>query len=152
MFWILFGILLAASGATVYFLMREDKEKESKQVEYQVRIGQLEGELSRKNKEKEDFAAQLKNEFSFQEQQLNAQLEESKKQLLPNQEALNKTNLEKQALENKIRDLEDNLSKLKKELELSTEMYDGLKVQYDDLERDMEKMQQAAISKDSAAK
>ena len=152
MFLILLVVLLAASGVTVYFFMREDKVKESKHVEYQVRIGQLEGELGRKNKEKEDFAAQLKNEFGFKEQQFNVQLEEAKKQVSQAQENLNKAVGDKQALENKISELEANFSKIKKELELSTEMYDGLKVQYNDLERDMEKMQQAAMSKDPTAK
>ncbi len=145
MFWILFAGLLVVSGATFYFLMREDKIKESKQVEYQERISQLEGELKRKDKQREDLITQIKNEFSVKEQQFNAQLEESKKKLLESQEAFNKD-------EDKIREMEGQLLKLKKELELSTEMYDGLKVQYDDLERDMEKMQQAAMSKDAAAK
>lgn len=145
MFFILLAVLLAASMAIFYFLMREDKVKQSKQAESQDRIAQLEGELIRKDKQREDLITQIKNEFSVKEQQLNAQLAESRKKLLESQEAFNKD-------EEKIHEMEGQLLKLKKELELSTEMYDGLKVQYNDLERDLEKMQQAAMSKDSAAK
>jgi sugar-specific transcriptional regulator TrmB len=101
--------------------------------------------LGKKDKQKEEAITQIKNEFSVKEQQLNTQLEELKKKLLESQEVFNKD-------ENKIRELEGQLLKTKKELELSTEMYDGLKVQYEDLERDLDKIQQAAMSKDAPAK
>lgn len=152
MFFIILGVLFAASMATFFFLMREDKVKETKQTEYQARISQLEGELIKKDRQNGELITQLKNEFNVKEQQFNAQLDVSTKKLLASQEELNKETINKQTLEEKIRELEVQVSKFKKELELSTEMYDGLKVQYDDLERDLEKIQQAAMNKGAAAK
>ncbi|GEM_PF-5358393 len=145
MVFILLAVLLAASMAVVYFLMQEDKVKQTQQSEAQECITQLNELIVKKDKQREELVTQMKNEFGVKEQLSNVRLEDLKVKLQESQEAFNKD-------EAKISELEGHILKLKKEIELSTEMYDGLKVQYEDLERDMDKIQQAAMSKDVPAK
>lgn len=102
----------------------------------------LQAQLERLDREKEEFSTRLKNEFSDKEKKLNAQILELKDKLLQSEDALKKENVNKITLEKKLQELQGQSVRLNKDLSLKTQMYDGLKGQYDELERDMEKLQQ----------
>lgn len=102
----------------------------------------LKQELNKKERETEILLTQLKNDFSDKEKKLNAQILELKDQLLQSQDALKKEVFNKSNLEKKLSELEAQLVELNKDLSSNIEMFNGLKGQHDDLEREMEKLQE----------
>lgn len=152
MFWGLLFILAIASAIAIYYLIREEKLYNKRESEYKTIIGRLEQELSKKDKETEERLARFENDFSDKEKRLNTQILELKDQLLQSQDVLKKEDLNRTNLEVKLFELQDQLAKLNRDLSSNIQIYNGLKGQYDKLERDIEKLREELVNKDATFK
>lgn len=141
MFWSMFAGLTMAFVIVLYFLLREEKSSEKRQADYLRNIDELKNELAKKDKEKAEILIRSKDASGIKEKDLNRQILELKDKLLESQDNARSENLSKVALEKKAQDLQEQSAKLNKEMVLMKEMYEGLKIQYNELERDMEKTQ-----------
>ena len=130
-------ILLIASAVTVYSLLQEEKCNNKLISGQKIFINKLETELNQKSMEAE----------KLQKQNL-----ELNGQLFQEQDILRKESFSKSTFEIKVTELQAQLEKSKRDLSANIQMYDGLKGQYDELERDMEKLQQDLINKDAFLK
>jgi len=176
---IFFGILVILailSPIAIYTVIKEERSNNKLISDQKVRLEKIENELTMKNLELEKAKKQIleiKDELLVSqdalkkanlnkstiekkaqelENQLNTQTSELKNQLKQGQEALKKESADKLSLEKKLQEAQAQLSKLDKELTSNTQVYEGLKGQYDELERDMEKLQQELANKDNALK
>jgi len=176
---IFFGILVILVilfTIAIYALIKEERSDNKLILEQNERIKKIENELTGKNLELEKTKKQIleiKDELFVSqdalkkenlnksavekkaqelENQLNTQTSELKNELKQVQETLKKESADKLSLEKKLQEAQAQLSKLDKELTSNTQVYEGLKGQYDELERDMEKLQQELANKDTAFK
>ncbi len=176
---IFFGILVILailSAIAIYTVIKEERSNNKLISDQKARLEKIENELTEKNLELEKVKKQIleiKDELLVSqdalkkanlnkstiekkaqelENQLNAQTSELKNQLKQSQEALKKESADKLSLEKKLQEAQAQLSKLDKELTSNTQVYEGLKGQYDELERDMEKLKQELANKETALK
>lgn len=159
-FYSLLIVLFVVSIAVIYSFVRQSKEKEKEAGTSHTRIAELETlvtqkegeyvrklssieatmkgkeeELNRRNKFLEDQIRdydKLKKDFAKAEAKLKEKEELAKK------ETSGKGDLEK-----KIKDMQNELAKLNKDLSLKNQMYEGLKGQFEELEKEQEKLVQA---------
>jgi len=109
MLWIIIAILalcILSSAAVFYFLLRDEKLNEK-----------------------------IKNEFISKESSLNAEISSLKEQLTLSKDNLDKEQISKQAIEKELQEFKAKSEKLNKDLSLTSQMYEGLKAQYSELER-----------------
>lgn len=132
---VFFGVLasLFVLSMLVIFSFTRQSQRLNREVrknleEDKIRISELEAMLQQRQGE-------LKKHITAQESQLEAQLKEK-------EDLLKKEIYVKDGLSRKIKELEEEVAKLKRELALSNQMYDGLKGQYDELERNSERLAQ----------
>ncbi len=176
---IFFGILVILailSAIAIYTVIKEERSNNKLISDQKARLEKIENELTGKNLELEKAKKQileikdelLVNQDAFKkanlnkstiekkaqelEDQLNTQTSELKNQLKQGQEVLKRESADKLSLEKKLQEAQAQLSKLDKELTSNTQVYEGLKGQYDELGRDMEKLQQELANKDTALK
>jgi predicted nucleic acid-binding Zn-ribbon protein len=138
MLWILVTVLtlcLLSSAGVFYFLLRDEKSNEKRKLEQSSRIEQLERELNEKTKEHEGLYSQLRNEFNVKEKNLTAEISTLKEQLTSTNDTLIKEQLNKQTIEKDLEKFKSESEKLKRDLSLTSQMYEGLKTQYNELER-----------------
>ena len=81
-----------------------------------------------------------------------ARLERIENELTEKYLELEKESADKLSFEKKMQEAQAQLSKLGKELTSYAQVYEGLKGQYGELERDMDKLQQELANKDAALK
>lgn len=128
-------LCLASSAVAFYFLIHDEKSNDRRKAELGSRIEQLERELSDKTNEGEGLCSRLKKEASVKEEGLNAEILALREQLAFTKDALIKEKAGKQAIENELQELRSESEKLKKDISLTSQMYEGLKAQYNELER-----------------
>ena len=163
---VFFGIFAALFilFALVIFSFLRDDQKLSRQTEEDIkkdklRISELEEILAQKKEEQKEKFSQLEDALRNKEEELKKrsaaekiELEEKRNlksavsklesQLQEKEGLLKKEAYAKEELNNKLRNLEDEVAKLKRELFLANQMYEGLKGQYDELEKDTQNLAQ----------
>lgn len=153
-FGVLASLFVLSMRAIFYFI--HQNEKLNRQIlknseEDKMRISNLETLLRQKDEEfkKHILAEQTKlkemDELKLKLSKLEAQLKEK-------EDSLKKEIYVKEGLSKKVKELEDELVKSKRELVLSNQMYEGLKGQYDELERNTEKLTQRLEERQSQSK
>lgn len=138
MIWLPLGILalcVLSSAAALYFLLHDENINEKKRLEQRSRIEQLERELKEKSMYAEELSAKARSEFEAKEKSLKSEVSVLSEQLASSREALKKEELARQAIEKELNELKDESQKLNKDVSLTSQMYEGLKAQYRELER-----------------
>lgn len=154
MVWAIIGAVAASlivSSAIFYFLLLEEKVNQKKKLEQNVRIEELERKLNEKDRENESNLAKLKTEFSEREKDFNAQVSALKDDLQLVRDALKKEELNKGELEKQAQELQAKLEKSNKDLSSTTQMYQGLKAQYNELESVVQKLKEGQANKPSTS-
>lgn len=122
-----------------------DKEKDTLNKRNKDRIAELEAAVAgtterQKEQEKEFQKRVILLETQLKEkEQLKASVARLEAQLKMKEEVLKKEVTSRDEFNKKIKTLQDEVTKLNKELSLKNQMYEGLKGQYDELEKSFEK-------------
>lgn len=165
--------LFVISMLVIFSLMRKDnkinQEIEGDIKKDKIRIGELEAILVQNKEEHRQKVSQLEESLKNKEEELKKhikeqglQLEEQKQlksvilkleaQVKEKESLLKQEIYAKGDLSKKIEDLEGELAKSKRELSLSNQMYEGLKGQYNELEKNLEKLAQQLEEEQSKPK
>ena len=150
MIWIILGSLavcIISAGVLFYYLIRDEKLKAKTQVEDRAHIEELERQLTEKTNEQDKVLGQLKNGFNSKIEDLNAQALALKEELSLSKDALEKEKLTNALLEKKSQELKVQLEKSEKGSSMSTQMYEGLKAQYTEVDVEIEKLRQELVEK-----
>ncbi len=146
-FWPVIGVISIGFIVVVIFSIFQDSKTKKQDVGIQKRLSQLQEQLSAK----EDEVARAKEQSKAKEADYNHQLTRLEEQITENEanrariknlelqlkekdEAVGKGGPRSEELEDKLKNIQSEIDKVKKEASLKTDMYNGLKNQYDELE------------------